>query len=171
MPPDPAVTPPRYTAVGADAVGFMRVGKWRKQAERLRRFSRRSSGHRDTRPDVPRVRLRGIVRVRWAGRGSAVTREDFLKVVPKRRAFFVAAGLAASEVVDLEETALDQRHLLVKARWMFRFEKHPSRPVVEEGAATYVLRRQEGGLAIIFQLDHQDLTKRVQELGLLEPPE
>ena len=98
---------------------------------------------------------------------QAVKRDDFLKVVPKRRAFFAALGLTASDVRGLEETRLDERHLLVKAHWTFRFEKDPARPIIEEGAATYILRRQDDRLQIVFQLDHQDLTKRVQELGLL----
>jgi hypothetical protein len=97
----------------------------------------------------------------------AVKREDFLKVVPKRKAFFAEAGLAASELGELEETVLDKDHLLVKAHWTFRFEKEGRRPIVEPGAATYVLRQYGGRLSIVFQLDHQDLTKRVQELGLL----
>jgi hypothetical protein len=101
------------------------------------------------------------------GAVQAVKRDDFLKVVPKRRAFFAAAGLAASDVRGLEETLLDEHHLLVKARWTFRFERDPARPIIEEGAATYILRRQDDRLQIVFQLDHQDLTKRVQELGLL----
>jgi hypothetical protein len=98
---------------------------------------------------------------------QAVKRDDFLKVIPKRRAFFATAGLTATEVGSIDERPLDEHHLLVRIGWRFRFEKDPARPIVEEGAATYVLRRQDSGLQIVFQLDHQDLTKRVQELGLL----
>jgi hypothetical protein len=98
---------------------------------------------------------------------QAVKRDDFLKVVPKRKAFFAAIGLTATDLRGLEETPLDEHHVLVKARWAFRFEKDPARPIIEEGAATYILRRQEDRLQIVFQLDHQDLTKRAQELGLM----
>jgi hypothetical protein len=98
---------------------------------------------------------------------QAVKRDDFLKVVPKRRTFFAAVGLTATDVSSIDERPLDQHHLLVRVGWTFRFERHPARPIVEEGAATYVLRRQDSGLQIVFQLDHQDLTRRVQELGLL----
>ena len=98
---------------------------------------------------------------------QAVKRDDFLTVVPKRRAFFAAVGLAATEVSSIDERPLDEHHLLVRVSWTFRFERHPARPIAEEGAATYVLRRQNGRLQIVFQLDHQDLTRRVQELGLL----
>jgi hypothetical protein len=65
-------------------------------------------------------------------------------------------GLKMSEVSRLEETPLDPDCLLVKAYWNFRYEKHNRGPIVDPGAATYVLRRQDGRLTIVFQLDHQD---------------
>jgi Domain of unknown function (DUF4440) len=98
---------------------------------------------------------------------QAVKRDDFLKVIPKRRSFFAAVGLTDTEVSSIDERALDEQHLLVRVGWTFRFERHPAPPIVEEGAATYVLRRQENRLQIVFQLDHQDLARRAQELGLL----
>jgi hypothetical protein len=106
----------------------------------------------------------------FAGPGGvqAVKRDDFLKVVPKRSAFFRATGLVASEVRRLEEVGLDEKHTMVQAYWSMRFEKDAGHPIIIETAATYVLRR-EAPWQIVFQLDHQDLTKRVQELGLLPP--
>jgi hypothetical protein len=81
----------------------------------------------------------------FAGPGGvqAVKRDDFLKVIPKRGAFFRAAGLVASEVRRLEEMRLDDKHTMVQAQWELRFEKEPGRPIIDESAATYVLRRQE----------------------------
>ena len=98
---------------------------------------------------------------------QAVKRDDFLRVIPKRRAFFAAVGLTATEVSSIDERPLDEHHLLVRVGWTFRFERDPSRPIAEEGAATYVLRRQDGRLQIVLQIDHQDLTRRVEALGLL----
>jgi hypothetical protein len=104
----------------------------------------------------------------FAGPASAqaVKRDDFLKVIPKRRAFFAALGLT-TQISGIDESRLDERHLLVRVQWTFRFEKNPATPIVEKGAATYVLRQQDGQLQIVFQLDHQDLTRRAQELGLV----
>ena len=74
----------------------------------------------------------------FAGPGGvqAVKREDFLKVVPKRGAFFRAAGLVASDIRRLEEMRLDERHTLVQTRWDLRFEKEPGRPIIDEIGAT-----------------------------------
>ena len=56
---------------------------------------------------------------------------------------------------------------MVKTDWKLRFEKDAGRSIVDEISATYVLYRQADGLRIVFQLDHQDLLKRVQALGLV----
>jgi ketosteroid isomerase-like protein len=107
----------------------------------------------------------------FAGPGGvqAVKRDDFLKAVPKRSAFFRATGLVSSEVRRLEEMRLDEKHTMVQAYWSLRFEKDAGRPIIDEIAATYVIRREEASWQIVFQLDHQDLAKRVRELGLLPP--
>jgi hypothetical protein len=62
---------------------------------------------------------------------------------------------------------LDDRYVMVKVQWQMRFQKDAAPPVLNQIAATYVLRRDEYSMRIVFQLDHQDLAQRVRELGLL----
>jgi ketosteroid isomerase-like protein len=98
---------------------------------------------------------------------QAVKRDDFVKVLPKRQGFFKSVGLRSSRVVALEEASVDDRCVLVKAQWRMQFGSAPA-PVSElDLCATYLLQQQPDGLRIVFQLDHDDLTKRVQELGLV----
>jgi ketosteroid isomerase-like protein len=96
-----------------------------------------------------------------------VKKDDFLKVLPKRKEFFRTIGLISSRITALEETRLDENYVMVKAHWNMQFEKNPEQSITDETIATYVLFQHESILKIVFQLDHQDLTKRVQELGLL----
>jgi hypothetical protein len=105
----------------------------------------------------------------FAGPGGvqAAKREDFLRVLPKRKAFFASIGLAGTQVGRVEETALDGLHVMVRVQWALRFEKAPGPPLVDHSSATYILRRHEASARIVFQIDHQDLTKRAQELGLI----
>lgn len=98
---------------------------------------------------------------------QAVTLEGFLKALPRRQGFFETVGLSSSKIQSLEETRLDEHYLSVKVGWVMRFEKDPNHPIESENSATYILQQQEQGLRIVFQLDHQDLVKRVQELGLM----
>jgi hypothetical protein len=46
------------------------------------------------------------------------------------------------------------------------FEKEMEQPIVAETSATCILRQEESSLRIVFQLDHQDLMKTAQDLGL-----
>lgn len=98
---------------------------------------------------------------------QSVKRDDFLRVVPKRAGLFRSAGHVATDLGSIQETRLDDMHTMVRAPWSLRFEKIPGQPVVVDAEATYVLRRDGGAWRIIFQLDHQDLVGRMQELGLL----
>ncbi|MDQ6760463.1 MAG: hypothetical protein M3Z32_11460 [Acidobacteriota bacterium] len=61
---------------------------------------------------------------------------------------------------------LDTRYTLVKVVWKMRFERNASEPIYSENAASYVLSESNGSFQIVFQIDHQDLTKKVQQLGM-----
>ena len=97
---------------------------------------------------------------------QVVRREDLLRALPRRQEFFKAAGLASSRLRSLEETRLDDHFVMVKAYWNMQFEKGPGQSLVVETSATYILHRRGDRPRIVIQLDHQDLMKRVQELGL-----
>jgi hypothetical protein len=47
-----------------------------------------------------------------------------------------------------------------------RFESRTGLPIDSENSATYILGGTDGSCQIVFQLDHQDLMKKVQDLGL-----
>jgi len=95
---------------------------------------------------------------------QAVRREDFVKVLPKRQAYFRSVGLRSSSAVALEEAGFDGRCVLVKVQWRLQFGSAAA-PITDiDVFTTYLLHEQPEGLCIVFQLDHDDLTKRVQEL-------
>jgi hypothetical protein len=96
---------------------------------------------------------------------QAVRRDDFAMVLPKRQGFFKSVGLQSSRMVALEEASVDDRCVLVKAQWRLQFGS-PAAPALDV-FSTYLLQQQPDGLRIVFQLDHDDLTKRVHELGLV----
>ena len=95
-----------------------------------------------------------------------VKKDDFVKVLPRRKEFFRSAGLVSSRIESLEPSNLDSKYALVKALWEMRFERGTGEQVSSENSTTYVVSNSDGRFEIVFQIDHQDLTKRVQELGL-----
>ena len=97
---------------------------------------------------------------------QCVKKEDFLKVLPRRKEFFRSQGLVSSNIVSLDTSTLDAKYTLVKVIWNMRFDRSPSEPIYSQNAASYILSRANDSFQIVFQIDHQDLAKRVQEVGL-----
>src|SRR5262245_61169881 len=98
---------------------------------------------------------------------QAIKKDDFLKVLPRRQEFVKAAGLTSYKIQQLEENRLDEHYVLVRADWLMQFDTGTKQPIVEGLSATYLLYQQADNLQIVFQLDHQDLMKRIQALGLV----
>jgi len=97
---------------------------------------------------------------------QSVKKEDFLKVLPRRKEFFRSRGLVSSTIDSLAASALDPKYTLVKVVWNMRFERSGSEPVYSQNSASYILSAANDSFQIVLQIDHQDLTKRLQELGL-----
>lgn len=97
---------------------------------------------------------------------QCVKKEDFLKVLPRRKEFFRSRGLVSSNIDSLAASTLDSKYTLVKVVWNMRFDRSASEPIYSQNAASYILSGANDRFQIVFQIDHQDFTKRVQELGL-----
>lgn len=96
---------------------------------------------------------------------QAVKKEDFVKVLPRRKDFIKAAGLLSSHVDSVETLELDSKYMLVKTVWNMSFRTNNGSNVNRKTLATYVLSNIGDSFEIVFQLDHQDLMAIVQELG------
>ena len=97
---------------------------------------------------------------------QSVKKEDFVRVLPKRKEYFRSVGLLSSKIYSLEASKLDSKYVLVKAVWQMRFERRAGDPVHSQNSTTYILSTVGDSFQIVFQIDHQDLTKKVQDLGL-----
>jgi hypothetical protein len=97
---------------------------------------------------------------------QCVKKEDFVRVLPKRKEFFRSVGLVSSKIESLEASNLDSKYVLVKAVWKMRFESSTGLPIDSENSTTYILAGTGDSFQIVVQLDHQDLMKKVQDLGL-----
>jgi hypothetical protein len=97
---------------------------------------------------------------------QCVKKEDFLKVLPRRKEFFRSRGLVSSTVASLTASRLDSKYTLVNVVWNMRFDRSAEEPIYSQNAASYILSEANDRFQIVFQIDHQDLTKRVRELGL-----
>jgi ketosteroid isomerase-like protein len=96
---------------------------------------------------------------------QCVKKEDFQTMLPRRKEFFRSRGLVSSKIDSLDISALDSKYTLVKVLWNMSFERG-GESVASQNAASYILSITDDRYQIVFQIDHQDLGKRVQELGL-----
>jgi hypothetical protein len=95
---------------------------------------------------------------------QAVKKEDFVKVLPRRKKFMRTAGLVSSHVDSVQASTLDSKYVLVKTLWNMSFRATNADEVTRKTSATYVLSRIGESFEIVLQLDHQDLVKIVQDL-------
>jgi len=95
---------------------------------------------------------------------QAVKKEEFIKVLPRRKDFMKTAGLESSRVESADASALDSKYVLVKTVWNMLFRTNNGGSVARNTSATYILYSSGDSFEIVFQVDHQDLMKIVQEL-------
>lgn len=96
-----------------------------------------------------------------------IKKDDFLALLPQRKGFFMMVGLQSSEILSIEESNIMDNYSSVTVHWVMNYTKHSKNPINDQNTSTYILHRKDNMLQIVFQLDHQDLMKKVQDLGLL----
>ena len=99
---------------------------------------------------------------------QTVKKEDFVKVLPKMKAHFSAMGLSDSQLETVEASALDSKYVLAKVGWKMTLRTSQGNRRID-ALATYVLARNEDALAIVVQIDHQDLAAVVAGLEEARP--
>jgi hypothetical protein len=94
---------------------------------------------------------------------QSIKKDDFVKVLPRRKDFFKSVGLVSSKVERIETSELDPSYILAKVVWKMRIER--TTPSEIETSATYLLWNSADSFQIVFQVDHQDLAAKIKELA------
>jgi len=94
---------------------------------------------------------------------QAVKKDDFVKVLPRRKEFFKSVGLTSSKIEQIETTELDSRYVLAKVVWKMRIERSGRGGAEIKTSASYLLWVWNDSFQIVFQVDHQDLAKKIKE--------
>jgi hypothetical protein len=90
-----------------------------------------------------------------------------LAALPKGQEFLKALGHKSTKVVSLDETKLDDRYLLVRAQFMWRFEKPSLQPLDVKVDSTFILYVNSGANQIVFQHEHEDFQQALRASGVL----
>ncbi len=95
---------------------------------------------------------------------QTVKKDDFLKLLPGRKAHFQSVGLEPSTVVSIDATSLDAKYVLARVVWKMSLKSSLTTSRQFEVKTTYILEIKDETPVIILQLDHQDLGERVNEI-------
>jgi hypothetical protein len=86
--------------------------------------------------------------------------------IPRRKQLFDTIGRRSTSLASLEQTRLDDHHVLAKTVWRIRFDR-PEGPVDITAPSTYVVRTSESPFKILFYLNHEDIMAVLRDRGLL----
>jgi hypothetical protein len=92
---------------------------------------------------------------------------EFRRVIPERKAFFERIGFKSAHVLNVDETALDERYTMAKVHWQMIFEKTPGNSQEFRFYITYFLFDPGTGPKVVFYISHDDEQKVMREAGLL----
>jgi hypothetical protein len=84
----------------------------------------------------------------------------------KGQEVFKALGHSTTKLVSLNETRLDEHYSMVRARFVWRFEKAPA-PIEVGVDSTFILYVKGDGPRIVFQHEHEDFQQALRTRGVL----
>lgn len=90
-----------------------------------------------------------------------------LAAFPKGQEFLTAIGHTSTRVLSLDETRLDQHYVLVRALFIWRFEKASAEPIDVKVDSTFILYIDQGALTIVFQHEHEEFQQALRASGVL----
>ncbi len=90
-----------------------------------------------------------------------------LEAVAKGQEFLRAIGHKSTKVVSLDVTKLDERYALVRAQFVWRFEKPTAQPIDVKVDATFILHIDGEAQQIVFQHEHEDFQQSLRVNGVL----
>ena len=105
----------------------------------------------------------------WADPNGArvVEKQAVLASLPGGREFLKALGHKFTKVLSLDEIGLDDRYLLVRVQFLWRFEKASAQPIEIKLDCTFILYINDGSPKIVFQHEREDFKQVLRARGVL----
>src|SRR5579864_586568 len=98
-----------------------------------------------------------------------VQASDLRVALPKRKQLFQTNGCKVTKLMSIDETPLDDRHVLAKTWWRWEFERPERQRQEITLASTFIVRKSAEALKIVFYLNHEDIMAVLKQHGLLPP--
>jgi hypothetical protein len=94
-------------------------------------------------------------------------KQAVLASIPKGQELFTTLGHKSTTVVSSSETRLDEHYVMVRAQFVWRFEKASAHAIDVEVDSTFILYIKDGVPKIVFQQEHEDFQQALRARGLL----
>lgn len=98
---------------------------------------------------------------------------DFAAALPKRKALFASLGSQPTELVSVDEQALDTRYVLARTTWRFSFLREENSVEEFHIDSSFLIDTGQPDLRevefkIVLYLSHQDLMQTLRNRGILK---
>jgi hypothetical protein len=90
-----------------------------------------------------------------------------LAAFPRGQEFLNGLGHTSTTVLSLDETRLDEHYVLVRALFLWRFERAPAQAIDVRIDSTFILHIKDGALEIVFQHEREDFQQALRTSGVL----
>jgi hypothetical protein len=85
----------------------------------------------------------------------------------KALALLRTVGHTSTTLTSLNETAVDEHYSMVRAEFMWRFEKASAPPVEVTVTSAFILHIKDGELRIVFHHEPEDFWQTLRTRGVL----
>ena len=76
-------------------------------------------------------------------------------------------GHTSTRLAALDETRVDERYVMVRAQFVWRFEKTAAPPIDVQVDSTFILYFKDGVPRIVFQHEHDDFWQALRTRAVL----
>ena len=95
-----------------------------------------------------------------------VEKPAVLAGLSKGQELFKALGHSTTKLVSLNETRLDEHYVMVRAQFVWRFEKAGA-PIDVDVDSSFILHIKDGAPRIVFQHEHEDFQQALRTRGVV----
>jgi len=90
---------------------------------------------------------------------------------PRALKLLKTVGHTSTQLASLDETRVDEHYTMVRAQFVWRFEKAAAPPIDVTVDSTFILYIKDGVLTIVFHHEHEDFWQALRTRGVLPAQE
>ena len=98
---------------------------------------------------------------------QVVEKQAMLEGFSKALELLKTVGHTSTQVASLDETRVDEHYAMVRAQFVWRFEKAAAPPIDVEVDSTFILYLKDGVRKIVFHHEREDFWQVLRTRGVL----